>query len=221
MIALFYVLDIKFIKKFYQSCFISEQKNQKQEVVSDFLSSQEIIKRLRIDNKDVIETVYSLSHDLLYREFDRKVRLDDKANNFLTLIGVYITLVFGLVGISLRDITPSFWLTGLVFLLLGTLLFSFASLFFSFQAIRARDDYEKISEINIFNKEMLGGDNLEYKRYLTVHFEEVYKNNSAINQQKGEKLKEAARMFFCSLVFLLCLIILFSIFILQKGGAHG
>ena len=182
------------------------------------LSIDQIIERLQIKNTVVVDTAYSLCYSLIQQEADRQVNLDGKANNFLGLIGVYITLVFGLGGLILKDIECFFWIVILILFYLGSLLFSFAALFFSFQAMKARSDYKTISEKDIFHEEMLKENESVYKRYLSSHFWQVYRNNFTINELKGKELKKSARMFLFSLVFLLVLIILLSLYTLQKGG---
>ncbi len=182
------------------------------------LTIEKIIERLRINDPEVIETVYSLSYNLIKQEADRQANLDGKANNFLGLIGVYVTLVFGLGGLIVTDIKNPVWINIFVPLYLGSLLFSFAALFFSFQSIRTRSDYKSISEEDIFHEQVLEKDESTFKRYLTSHFWEVYRNNFSINELKGAELKKSARMFLFSLGLLLMLIIFLSFYILQKGG---
>ncbi len=182
------------------------------------LSIEQIIERLRIKDPRIIETVYSLSYNLVQQESDRQVNLDEKANNFLGLIGVYMTLVFGLGGLIVTDIKSPIWINTLVPLYLGSLLFSFVALFYAFQSMKTRSDFKSISEEDVFHEQMIQEEESSFKRYLTSHFWEVYRNNFQINEHKGAELKKSARMFLFSLGFLLALIVFLSFYALQKGG---
>ena len=95
---------IKFYLSQDMSYFWSKMaKKDKQSNVKQ-LNIDDILLRLCIDDKDIITTIYSIHYDLLKKEDKRRSELDNKAFNLIGIVGVCITLIFGLGGILIEKI---------------------------------------------------------------------------------------------------------------------
>lgn len=182
------------------------------------LDIEEIIQRLRINDKDIIDTIYSIYYDLLEKEEKRRSELDNKAYSLIGIVGVCITLIFGLGGILIEKIEGTSWVIILTILYLGTFLFGVASLFFALIAARARTDFKTLNDEDIFTKKAIESDILTYKRYLISHYWQIYQNDFNINEKKGASLKSSFRMFFFVVVFLFAIVFVISNYLFLKGG---
>ncbi|MCK5612559.1 hypothetical protein KAR91_62385 [Candidatus Pacearchaeota archaeon] len=182
------------------------------------INIDEVLERLRTDDKDIIDNIYSICYDLIKQEGERCAGLDDKAYSLIGIVGVCITLVFGFGGILIKEIKDPFWLIIMVILYLGTIMFAFVSLFFALNAVKARSDFRSINDEDIFHKEMTQKDVSTYRRYLAAHFWQIYQNNFEINETKGSYLKKSFRMFLLSIALLFLTALAISNFALLKGG---
>jgi len=182
------------------------------------LTLDEVMERLRIDNKEVINTAYSIYYDLIKSEEKRRTDLDGKAYSLTATTGVFITLTFGLGSSFLRNICEPQWLVVMTYFYLATFIFGVLSWFYSVRASRARSDFRAINEEDVFNKDIIGKDENEYRRFLTAHMWQVYRNNFEVNEKKGEMLKSGFVMFVIAIIFLFIEVIVVSKYILFKGG---
>ncbi|MEI6154595.1 MAG: hypothetical protein WCQ90_10965 [Deltaproteobacteria bacterium] len=189
------------------------------------LTDEEIEERLRIDNSDVIDEIYKVVTGILYEENERQKQIDTKGASSIAVIGLSTSLVFSLGGLLIEKITnmripiigcPIPWLVFFYFTTSITLLLS---MMFAYRAIKARSDWVWFSEQDIFNQEVLKEDRVDfYKRYMITHMWKLYKNNFKINEKKGRFLKYSQVLFVLGLVQLIPIIMIISLYTLNKGG---
>ena len=179
----------------------------------------EVLKRLQIDNKDIVENTYAICYDLVKQEEERRERLDTKTSNLIGIVGVFITLVFGFGGIILEKVRDQHWATILVGIFLGAIFCGAVSLWFALTAVKAKHNLNVINDEDIFNKEMLKGNIIDYKRYLIAHFWRIYRNNFKANEEKGKYLVRAFKWFSAAVIFLFVIVLSLSVYIISlKGG---
>jgi len=190
------------------------------------LTDDEIIDRLRINDPDVVVTVYSICLDLLYKEEERLKNLDAKGSALLGVSGLTSTVVFSLGGLLIEKVSNiSIPLLGMripTLFVLSTLYISssitlLVTILCAVLAIRTRSDLKWINGDDIFNKEVLSGDVLTYKRYLSLHYWMIFKNNFKINEVKGRLLKKGYWIFFAALIQILPIITIIGIYSYTKG----
>ncbi|MFA5062793.1 MAG: hypothetical protein WC578_01800 [Candidatus Omnitrophota bacterium] len=180
------------------------------------LDIDDVISRLCINDKDIINTVYSIQYDLLAKEEKRRSDLDSKAYSLIGIVGVCITIIFGLGGILLEKIKEPANLIILTVLYLGAFLFGMLSLIFALLAARARSDFSTINDEDVFSEKEIAGNICTYKRYLSAHYWQIYQKNFNLNERKGVFLKITFRMFFSNIIFLLLIVIVISYSSLRK-----
>jgi hypothetical protein len=190
-----------------------------EELVKDKqLSVEDIMSRLRINDKDIIDTIYSTYYDLLDKENKRRLELDNKAYNLIGIVGVCITLIFGLGGILIEKIKIPSYITILTILYLGAFMLGMVSLLFALLAARARSDFKTVNDEDIFAEKVIKSDILTYKRYLIAHYWQIYQNDFKINEEKGKSLKISFRMFFANIIFLFLVVSVITNYSLTQGG---
>lgn len=182
------------------------------------LNIDDLRERLRIDDKEIVDNIYSVCYGLIKEEEERRSGLDSKAYNLIGIVGVCITLVFGFGGILIKEIKDPLWLIVMVMLYLGTIMFAFVALLFALNVAKARSNFRSINDEDIFQKEMIQKDVITYKRYLISHFWQIYQNNFAINESKGTSLKSSFRMFLFAIISLSLIVFTVSKYVLLKGG---
>lgn len=188
------------------------------------LTDDQIIERLRTENKEIVNEIYKICMDILFKEDDRIDSIDSKGSTLIGLVGLSASLVFGLGGILIEKVEnlklpivglPMPWLVILYLSASLTLLFS---IIYSFRAIRARSDWRWLCDEDLFNEQMICEGINHYKRYLSVHFWKIYENNFRINETKGAHLKAAQRLFVAGLIQLIPIIGIIALYSLKKGG---
>lgn len=191
------------------------------------LSDEEIEKRLRIDNAEVVDEIYKIVSGILYEENERQKQIDTKGASSIAVIGLSTSLVFSLGGLLIEKITnmalpvigcPIPWL---VFFYCSTSITLLGSMVFAYYGTRARSDWMWFSEQDIFNQEVLKeeqGQPAFYKRYIITHMWKLYKNNFRINEIKGKHLKYSQKLFIFGLIQLMPIIAIISLYALNKGG---
>ena len=158
------------------------------------LNEDEIIERLRTDNKDIIDEIHKTCFEMLYKEEERIKSIDTKGASLIGIIGLSIGLVFTLGGIIIEKIPsvslpiigcPIPWLVALYFSSSLTLLIA---IIFSFLAVKARSDWRWPKDEDIFHSQMIGEGIKPYKRYMSVHAWKIFQNNFEINDKKADYL---------------------------------
>ena len=186
---------------------------------SEFLSKKEIIERLKVQDQLVVDTIYETCQKQLSFEDQRRSGLDSKSNNLAGMIGVYLTILFGIWGVFLNNsnffiLVGSLWFK--IFYLV-IIIMAFIALSFAMLTSRVRSDYRTIGERDIFNSNMIKkGINL-YKRYLCAHYWRIYRINYNINEKKGEKLKLSYIFLFFTVLSLTLLASFLIIHLPEKG----
>ncbi len=188
------------------------------------LSEDEIIERLRTEDSEIINTIYKTCLDLLDKEDERSKLIDTKGSTLLGMSGLSASVVFSLGGILIEKIIneplpiigcpiPSlviFYFTSSATLLL--------TLLFALLAIRTRSDWRDMKDEDIFKTEMIEEGINPYKRYITVHAWNIYRNNFDINEKKAKNLKIAHWLFFGALFQLLPIILIIGLYSSTRGG---
>jgi hypothetical protein len=198
------------------------------ESTASMLTDDDIIDRLSINNPDIINTVYSINLDLLYKEEERTKNIDTKGSTLLGVSGLTSTVVFSLGGLLIEkipNIIISFYslqiptLHVLSFLYITSSITLLGSILFAVLAIKSRSDFKWINGADVFNKEMLSGYVLPYKRYLTSHYWMIFSNNFKINEIKGKLLKKGYWVFFIALIQILPIILIIGLYSYTKGDS--
>lgn len=188
------------------------------------LTDAEVVERLRINDKDVVATVYSICLDLLYKEEDRFKNLDTKGSTLLGVSGLTSTVVFTLGGLLIEKIKdlelpligkPMLVLSSLYVTSSTTLLFCILA---AVLAIKARSDLKWIHEEDVFKDEVISSDVNTYKRYMAAHYWSILRNNFSINEKKGRLLKAGYWFFFAALIQILPIIVIIGTYSYQKGA---
>ena len=188
------------------------------------LSEDEIIERLRTDDKDIIETIHGMCLDLVYKEDDRTKSLDAKASTLLGMSGLSSSVVFTLGGLLIDKISnislpligcPLPWL---VFFYISSSATLLLSILFALLSVMARSDWRYFKDADIFQGDMIDAGERPYKRYLSVHAWKIFQNNFAINEKKGSLLRKGHLLFFAGLAQLLPIIIIIAAYTFAKGG---
>jgi hypothetical protein len=182
------------------------------------LGIDDVMSRLRIEDASIIETVYSIYYDLLEKEDKRRSDLDNKAYSLIGIVGVCITLIFGLGGILIEKIKSQNYVVILTILYLGAFLFGMVSLLFALCAAWARSDFKTVNDENIFSEKEIKGNSCSYKRFLIAHYWQLCQNDFGINEKKGKSLKISFRMFTVNIIFLLSIVCVISYYSLTRGG---
>lgn len=187
------------------------------------LSDDDILERLRINDKEVVASVYGICLDLLYKEEDRSKNLDTKGSTLLGVSGLTSTVVFSLGGlliekianVSLPFIGKPMWLLSLLYATSSITLL--CCILAAILAIRARSDLKWINEEDVFKEEVISSDVNTYKRYMAAHYWSILRNNFTINETKGRRLKAGYWLFFVALIQILPIIVIIGTYSYQKG----
>ena len=190
----------------------------KSEGNKDDFNIEEVIERLRINDADVINEVFSQTRFLCQSEEEHGKVIDTKAFNLFSIIGVLLTLtVVGsipLMGFYLQKGIPSpllQYLRNFIKFNRICLGFSFVACVMSLISIIPKN-YRGVSWENILKESEIDKDINSYKRFLSAHYLEIFCGNYKINQKKGKFLK-SAHVFF---LIALCLLVISYVF-LSKG----
>ncbi len=185
------------------------------------LKDEEIIENLRTDDREVIDAVYRICFEVLYKEDERSKAIDAKGSTLLGMSGLSTGVVFSLGGLLIEKINnidlpfigcPIPWLVFFYFTSSITLL---GSIFFALLSIKARSDWRCLKDTDIFRGDMIEAGNGPYKRYVSTHAWKVYRNNFWINEKKGTILKIGQFCFAAGLFQLLpiaCVIAMYSLY---------
>ena len=188
------------------------------------LSEDEIIERLRIEDKDVIDEIHKTCFDVLYKEEERTKSIDSKGSSLIGIIGLSSSLIFTLGGILIEKISnvnlpiigcPIPWL---VIFYCSSSLTLLMAITLTFSAVKTRGDWRWLKDGDIFHAEMIGEGINPYKRYMSTHAWKIFQNNFAINEKKANCLKWAQQLFMFALVQLIPIIVIISLYALEKGG---
>lgn len=182
------------------------------------LSIEEIMTRLEIEDEQVINEIYEITRKQLSEEEGRRSSIDSKANNLAGMIGVYLSVLFGLTGLDLSKFLFKVESNYALLLYTAVCLLATVALMFALWAARARSDLRKIAESDVFNADVIKEGILFYKRYMATHYWTVYRNNFTINENKGSLLKRAYLCFSATVILLTVLAITSTIDYKNKRG---
>lgn len=190
------------------------------------VSDDDVMKNICTKDQQIIDTLYDLNLSLLDKVDVQFSSLDSKGSNILGMAGVALALIFSLGGLLIEKIDnrPLFFTNKPVEILsvlyMITVFLLLASVIFAFLAVKARTDINTVSDEDIFTKEIGTHNDNSYKRYLIVHYWQIYKNNYLINELKGLWLKWAYWSFAASMIFLLLISVVIGIYSLNKAHIY-
>lgn len=187
------------------------------------LTDEEILERLRIKDKEVIGSVYSICLDLLYKEEDRSKSLDTKGSTLLGVSGLTSTVVFSLGGLLIEKVSNiPLPIIGRVLPLLCLLYVTssitlLGCILTAVLAIKARSDWRWVDDEDVFRSDVISTDVDGYKRYLSAHYWSIKNNNFKINEQKGKRLIRGYWLFFIALIQILLIVVIIGLYSYTKG----
>ncbi len=184
----------------------------------EFILTDDVIKeRLRINDSNTIDAVYSICCKLYDEENDRNKLIEEKSKSLINGVGVLLGLLFAVGGFALDKIDnvtiPYFGcprrILAVLYLILGLILVSSGSL--SFLSLFVRQKWKTFSEKDIFNANVIDKDKNYYIRYMTTHVWKIYRNNFLINNNKAAYLLFGQILFILSLASLGFMIIIMGL----------
>src|SRR5574341_629022 len=110
------------------------------------ISVNNLIERLRLKDKELVNTLYETCFKLLFKDNERTASIDSKVNNLLGILALFLTIIISIIGLILNKIgshkviifgNPRPWLV--VFYFLMTLFALISIIFISLSSITRRD----------------------------------------------------------------------------------
>ena len=186
----------------------------------EFELSDDIIKeRLRINDANTINGIYTICNNLYKEEIERTKAIEDKSKSLLSSIGVMLGLLFTVGGFLLEKIknvsipvigSPKIYLS-ILYLILGFLLVISGIL--SFKSLVVRKTWKTISEKDIFREDVIDKEYTHYARYMTTHIWKIYKNNFDVNNNKTKDLFYAQILFIITLIGFSIMIVIIGAYV--------
>lgn len=185
------------------------------------LTDKELVERLCLSSKSLVDELYSITLRQLQAEDQRQARLDGKAQGLLATTGLSITIAFTFGSLLLQHpeylYRVSDWLAQVVAGLYGVaLIFGISASIQALRALLVRDEYRSSGADDIFNQgELDAAENAQddseagtkFRRYLTAHLYLIYQAHFEVHEQKARIIKRGQQLFF----FFLCAIFLVGI----------
>jgi len=192
------------------------KKSQKEKLFS--LTDEEILNRLdAVEDEQIINEIHKTCFDVLYKDIERSDLIDSKGSSLIGIMGLSFSLVFSLGGLLIEKIDniplpfvgcPVSWFIALYISSSITILLAVG---FALQAVRARSDWRWLKDEDIFRMDVLT-DIKKYKKYISDHAWQIYRNNYNINETKAKRLKQAQWIFFIALVQIMFIILLTGLY---------
>ncbi|MBA7529706.1 hypothetical protein ES705_21904 [subsurface metagenome] len=169
------------------------------------LKIEEIIERLRTNDRGIIDDIYNMALTLFESEEKRMKVIDTKGNYIMGIAGIALSLMFALAGYHPDRISSSQVILVLYFI---TFMSFIGSLMTALYVIAPRSDYKTVNEENLFNKKEINEGQNVYRRFITTHIWTIFQNNFRINERKGRRLRWAYRLLSVSNSFFILLVLL-------------
>jgi hypothetical protein len=184
------------------------------------LMPEQLAERLALNSSGLVEEIHALSLRQVQQEDARETRLDAKAGGLLGTAGLSLTVAFTFGGLLLQHpdyllpLGPTLARIVLIAYVVA-LVAGLAAVIAAVVALFVNDNYESVSEDNVFNEAILDkidraakdkeGSQRLYRRYITVKHWTIYRAHFAIHQKKANKIRWGQGFF---LLFLGILIII-------------
>lgn len=182
------------------------------------LTPDELAARLALNSSGLVEEIHALTLRQVQQEDARETRLDAKAGGLLGTAGLSLTVAFTFGGLLLQHpdyllpLGPTLARVVLIAYVVA-LAAGLAAVIAAVWALFVNDDYESVSEDNVFNEAILDkidrsakdkedGQRL-YRRYVTVKHWAIYRAHFAIHQKKANKIRWGQGFFLSFLGILL------------------
>lgn len=182
------------------------------------LTPDELAERLALNSSGLVEEIHALTLRQVQQEDARETRLDAKAGGLLGTAGLSLTVAFTFGGLLLQHpdyllpLGPTLARVVLIAYVVA-LAAGLAAVIAAVWALFVNDDYESVSEDNVFNEGILDkidrsakdkedGQRL-YRRYVTVKHWAIYRAHFAIHQKKANKIRWGQGFFLSFLGILL------------------
>lgn len=189
----------------------------------DDLDLDTINKRLLLHSPALVDELHKITVGWLEGEERRKSALEGKASGLLSTVGIAISLLTAVGGALL---TNEHFIRGLGAatlpvsgLLAAAILSGLLAAYFALRTVKITA-YHAVKDSEVFNTEALNGaDNYYksddkdadkhalafYRRYIILHYIQVYRHNANVNNRKAKEVALAQLFFFSQLVLLLSL----------------
>ncbi len=204
-----------------QRLFMRGRRNRP--IPTDFLEDSELLRRLQLNSKDLINQIYDVTLRVLDGEERRGPLLDGKATSLLGSVGLAITVAFTFGGVLLEhperfSTVPLLSYRFVVILYAASLVSGLIAGGFALWALRVRA-YKAIDENDFLNPAVLKASEEEvnggisyYKRYLVAHYLFLHHQNAKTYESKAKRVKIGQTFFFTFLIglFLISVSLVFS-----------
>ncbi len=180
----------------------------------NYLHETEIIRRLQLNSKDLVDHIHSISLRLLDGDDKRGSALDSKATSLLGAVGLSLTVAFTFGG-TLLEHPERFSGIGflgykaIVSIYAIALISGLVAGYFALRALQIRahrgideQDFLRSDVLNASETDDTGGVTY-YKRYLAAHYLNVSHQNSVVYDDKAFRIQIGQRFFFLFLLGLL------------------
>lgn len=189
----------------------------------DQLTQDQIKERMRLENLELVASIYDIVTRQVQAEVGRQTRLDAKATSLLTAAGVSVTLasVFG----STLAVNASRFQPWIVWPYSVAVACGLAAGFFSVWSLLVRDTYRTVSEEAVFDKESLEHADTQglarYQRFMVVHLWMVYRENSAVHDRKALLIGRGQRFYlgFLATLLFVCVALLHGLIVVYGEAA--
>lgn len=203
--------------------FFTNKKDKKKKGLFP-LEINDIIERMRIEDIELVNTIFEIVKSLYGQDKDRTTLIDSKASSLFGMVAISVSLIFTLGGLLIEKIEnielPYLGnvIPILCILYFFVIFFMLLSNFLSLMALKARSDWREVGDDDVFKEEILLQDkSIVYKRYSITAFWKFYMNNYKINEKKGKLLKWAQNIFFISLFLLIPIVIILILYVNTEG----
>lgn len=196
------------------------------------MTTAEVSEALQLHSPGLVEDLHALSLRQIATEDQRETRLDGKAQGVLITAGLSLTVAFTFGGMLLQH--PEY-LVGMndvlhlgarpariLFLLYAlALAFGLTASIHAVKALYVTDAYRGVDERDVLNRAELRGADDEmgpegavvddkkkqsrYRRYVTLHFWQIWQQHYAVNEKKATRVKKGQRCFLWFLALLMAI----------------
>jgi hypothetical protein len=180
----------------------------------NYLDKTEIVRRLQLNSKDLVDHIHTISLRLLDGDDKRGSALDSKATSLLGAVGLSLTVAFTFGG-TLLEHPERFSGIGLLVYKAVVSIYAIALLsgivagYFALRALQIRA-HRGIDEQDFLRSDVLYESETEetggvtfYKRYLVAHYLNISHQNTVVYDDKAFRIQIGQRFFFLFLLVLL------------------